>query len=107
MTTYKLIGKLLKFKGFRCAGVALRRGGRLDVLVKPYKNDWRCPACGRRGTIVRWRDTPRFWRDIPVGPRTVWLMYWPRGIRCATHGRVSEELPWAAAGARMSIAAST
>jgi len=37
MTVFKLIAKLLKFKGFRCAGLAFRRGNRLDVLVKPYK----------------------------------------------------------------------
>lgn len=102
MTTYKFIARLLKFKGFRCAGIAFRRGGRLDVLVKPYKNGCRCAQCGRRGTLVRTRAEPRFWRDIVVGPWTVWLMYWPREIRCAAHGRVSEELPRAAAGARVS-----
>ncbi|NBD95517.1 MAG: ISL3 family transposase [Gammaproteobacteria bacterium] len=102
MTAFKLIGKLLKFKGFRCVGLAFRRGSRLDVLVKPYKNGCRCPECGRRGKIIRQRPDPRFWRDIPVGPWSVWLMYWPREIRCATHGRVTERLPWADAGARVS-----
>jgi len=101
MTAYKLIGKLLKFKGFRCVGLAFRRGGRLDVLVKPFKNGCRCPHCGRRGKIVRQRDEPRYWRDIPVGPWSVWLMYWPREIHCATHGRVSERLPWADAESRV------
>lgn len=28
-------------------------------------------------------------------------MYWPRDIRCATHGRVTEQLPWAGTGARV------
>ena len=101
MTAYKLIGKLLKFKGFRCVGLAFRRGGRLDVLVKPFKNGCRCPECGRRGKIVRQRAEPRYWRDIPVGPCSVWLMYWPREIHCATHGRVSECLPWAEAESRV------
>ena len=101
MTAYKLIGKLLKFKGFRCVGLAFRRGGRLDVLVKPFKNGCRCPHCGRRGKIVRQRAEPRYWRDIPVGPWSVWLMYWPREIHCATHGRVSERLPWADAESRI------
>ena len=101
MTAYKLIGKLLKFKGFRCVGLAFRRGGRLDVLVKPFKNGCRCPECGRRGKIVRLRAEPRYWRDIPVGPWSVWLMYWPREIHCATHGRVSERLPWADAESRV------
>lgn len=95
MTAYKLIGKLLKFKGFRCVGLAFRRGWRLEVLVKPFKNGCRCSKCDRRGKIVRQRAAPRYWRDLPVGPWSVWLMYWPREIRCATHGRVSERLPWA------------
>jgi len=55
MTAYKLIGKLLGFKGFRCVGLAFRRGWRLEVLVKPFKNGCRCPYCGRRGKIVRQR----------------------------------------------------
>jgi len=100
MTEFKPIAKLLKFKGFRCAGLAFRRRNRLDVLVKPYKNGCRCPECGRRGTIVRQRSEPRFWRDIPVGPWSIW--YWPPEIRCASHGRVTERLPWADAGARVS-----
>lgn len=102
MTAFKLIAKLFKFKDFRCAGIAFRRGWRLDVLVKPYKNGCRCPQCGRRGTIVRQRSEPRFWRDIPVGPWSIWLMYWPREIRCPSHGRVTENLPWADAGTRVS-----
>lgn len=102
MTGHKLIAKLLKFKGFRCNGLAFRRGNRLDVLVKPYKNGCRCPECGRRGTIVRQRSEARYWRDIPVGPWSIWLMYWPREIHCDTHGRVTEQLPWAEAGSRVS-----
>jgi len=102
MTVSKTIGKLLKFKGFRCVDLAFRRDGRLDVLVKPFKNACRCPQCGRRGKIIRQRPEPRFWRDIPVGAWSVWLMYWPREIHCATHGRVTERLPWADAGARVS-----
>lgn len=101
MTAYKLIGKLLKFKGFRCVGLAFRRGQRLEVLVKPFKNGCRCSHCGRRGKIVRQRAEPRYWRDIPVGPWSVWLMYWPREIHCITHGRVSERLPWADAESRV------
>ena len=102
MTAFKLIAKLLKFKGFRCAGLTFRRRNRLDVLVKPYKNGCRCPECGRRGVIVRQRPEPRYWRDIPVGPWSIWLMYWPREIHCDTHGRVTERLPWAEAGSRVS-----
>lgn len=56
MAVYKLIAKLLKFKDFRCNGLAFRHRNRLELLVKPYKNGCRCPACGRRGRIVRQRS---------------------------------------------------
>ena len=88
MAAFKLISKLLKFRDFLCAGLAFRRGNRLEVLVKPYKNG--CPECGRRGKIVRQGSEPRYWRDIPVLPWSIWLMYWPREIHCETHGRVTE-----------------
>lgn len=102
MTTFKLIGKLLKFEAFRCNGLAFRRDNRLEVLVKPFKDGCRCPACGRRGTIIRQRTEPRFWRDNPLAPWLVWLMYWHREIHCATHGCVTERLPWADSGSRVS-----
>ena len=92
MTPFKLIGKLLKCKGFHCVGLATRRDGRLDVLVKPFKNGCRCPEreCGRRGKISRQRAGPRHWSDIPVGPRSVRLIYWPREVRTATHGWLTD-----------------
>jgi hypothetical protein len=91
MAVYKLIAKLLKLKDFRYRGLAFRRGNRLEVLVKPYKNGCRCAECGRRGRIVRQRSEVRYWRDIPVGPWSIWLMYWPHEIHCETHGRVTEQ----------------
>ena len=49
MTVYKLIAKLLKFKDFRCNGLAFRRGNRLKVLVTPYKNGCPYPEHGQGG----------------------------------------------------------
>ncbi len=101
MAVNKLIGKLLKFKGFKVANVAFKRGGDLEISVKPYKNGCRCQKCGRRGKIVRTRLDVRRWRDIPVGGWTVWLLYYPREILCPTHGRGLEAIPWADEYARV------
>ena len=101
MTVNKLIGKLLKFKGFKVANVAFKRGGDLEIAVKPYKNGCQCQKCGRRGKIVRTRLDVRRWRDIPVGGWTVWLLYYPREILCPTHGRGLEAIPWADEYARV------
>lgn len=98
----KTIGRLLKLKGMKVTGVSFHRDREVRVGVKPYKNGCRCPHCGRRGTIIRRRPKPRRWRDIPVGGWRIFLAFTPREIRCATHGRVEEQIPWADAGARVS-----
>jgi len=95
MTINKLIGKLLKFKGLKVVNFAFKRGGDLEIAVKPYKNGCRCQQCGRRGKIVRTRAEVRRWRDIPVGGWTIWLLWYPREILCPTHGRGLETIPWA------------
>jgi transposase len=102
MTTYKLIGKLLKFKNFRATDIAFRKGNTLDIAVKPHKNGCLCKVCGRRGKIVRPRPEVRRWRDIPVANWTVWLLYYPREIHCPTHGRGLEDIPWADEYSRVS-----
>jgi len=101
MTTNKFIGKLLKLKGLLVVNLAFRKGGNLDIAVKPYKNGCRCQACGRRGKVVRTCPEPRRWRDIPVGGWTIWLLYYPREILCPTHGRGLEAIPWAEGYARV------
>ena len=72
----------------------------LEVGVKPRKTGCRCPICGRRGTIVC-TVAPRRWDDIVVCGRRCVLVYAPREIICATHGRVQEEIPWAQAYSRI------
>jgi transposase len=101
MATGKVIGKLLKFKGFKAVDLAFKRDNELHIAVKPFKNGCQCLQCGRRGKIVRIRPEVRWWRDIPVGGWTVWFMYAPREIQCPTHGRVEERLPWADQYARV------
>jgi len=101
MATLKTIAKLLKLKGMKVTGLSFHRDRVVKLAVKPFKNGCRCPECGRRGTIVRQRPAFREWRDIPVGGWSVFLLYAPREVRCPTHGRVEESIPWAERGARI------
>lgn len=99
MTTLRVLGKLLKLKGMRIRSAWFEPEGFM-LAVKPYKNGCRCPECGRRGKIVRSLELRR-WRDVQVCGRTIWLLYSPREIRCPTHGRLTEEVPWAAPFSRI------
>jgi len=49
----KVIGKLLKFKGFKAVNLAFKRDNELHIAVKPFKNGFQCSQCWRRGKIVR------------------------------------------------------
>ncbi len=95
MTGSRLLSKLLRFKGFRVVSWWFEGRSCFVIAVKPHKNGCCCPECGRRGKIVRTMPHPRRWRDIPVCGWRVWLLYHPWEIRCPTHGRVVEEIPWA------------
>ena len=104
MTAMKFVSKLFKFKGFGAVDVWFEGHGEeaaVVVAVQPHKKGCRCPQCGRRGKIVRVME-PRRWRDVRVCGRTLWLYHAPREIRCPTHGRRVEEVPWAAPSARVS-----
>lgn len=103
MTANKMLSKLLRLKGtLRIVNVWFEGKARTDLVlaVKPYKNGCRCPECGRRGTIVN-TLAGRRWRDVRVCGHTVCLLWRPREIRCVTHGRVTEEIPWAAPYSRV------
>lgn len=103
MTAVSLLRRLLKFKGFRPVRYWWEKRGReFIVAVKPYKNGCRCPECGRRGKIVHTAKKPRRWRDVRVCGQTVFLSHCPREIRCPTHGRVQEVIPWADPRAQVS-----
>ena len=104
MTAMKFVSKLFKFKGFGAVDVCFEGHGEeaaVVVAVKPQRNGCRCPECGRRGKIVQVMEFCR-WRDVRVCGRTLWLHHAPREIRCPTHGRRVEEVPWAAPSAQVS-----
>jgi transposase len=98
----KLLRTLLGFKNLAVTGhEMLIRKGVLWLSVKPYKNGARCPHCGRPGKIVKRNRkqiarASRTWRDLPVGGLATAITYSPREITCDTHGRVQEDIPWAA-----------
>lgn len=103
MTTNKTIAKLLKLKGMKVIGLSFHHGRILRIAVRPFKNGCLCPECGRRGTIIRQRPVFREWRDLPVGGWRVILVYAPREIRCPSHGRIEEMIPWAEREARITL----
>jgi len=93
----KFITKLLHLKSLKVANVWFEnRYKELHLSVKPYKSGCLCPKCGRRGCIVKGASKKRVWRDIPLGFVDVFFHYAPREIRCKIHGRIQEDVPWAA-----------
>ena len=102
MSTTRMLGKLLRLKELKINWFEFRdRGKELHLGVKPYKNGCICPECGRRGRIVRATTDERTWLDITVFGIKIILHYAPKEIHCPTHGRLQEEIPWAAARARV------
>lgn len=99
--SYKSIARLLKLKDLKLVGLTFHNDNIARLHVKPKKNGCRCPECDRRGRIVREREQPREWRDLSVGGWQLLLVYRPREIHCATHGRVQERIPWAATAAQI------
>ncbi|MCD6197316.1 MAG: ISL3 family transposase [Deltaproteobacteria bacterium] len=102
MSVLKFIQKLLKIKRFRITDFSFKNWGKeLWLDVKPYKNGRCCPYCNRRGKIIRTAEKARIWLDVPVCGIQVFLVYHPREIRCKSHGRVQEIIPWASAYSRV------
>ena len=101
MSNMKLLAKILRLKGLKINGYEFRRRDKeLHLVVKPYKNGCRCTQCQRRCRIVRHGTEPRSWADVTLIGMRVLLHYTPKEIVCPTHGRLQEEIPWAAAHAR-------
>ncbi len=101
MSNSKLLCKILRLKEMKITCFRFRdRGKELHLWVKPFKNGCLCPECGRRGTIVRPAMDERSWTDITVLGIKIVLHYAPKEIHCPTHGRIQEEIPWAALRAR-------
>ena len=102
MSNERLLGKLLQLTELKVKWFHFKQRDReLHLGVKPFKNGCLCPKCGIRGRIVRtveWRS----WTDVAVFGLQICLFYAPKEISCPTHGRIQEEIPWAADRARVS-----
>jgi transposase len=102
MTNSKLLSRLLRLKTLKITDFEFRnRDKELHLAVKPNKNGCRCPHCERRGRIVHQGGENRIWEDVAVLGMRVLFHYTPKEIECPTHGRVQEEIPWAAAYSRV------
>lgn len=67
MTDKKLLGKLLRIKGYHVSWYEIHaKKGEIHIGVKPYKTGCRCPECDRRGKIVAVSPECREWRDIVI-----------------------------------------
>ena len=102
MSNLKLLRTILRLKSLKITHFRfMHRDTEFHLGVKPYKNGCRCPDCGRRGRIVHRTTEPRRWEDSALMGLRIVLWYAPKEIRCPTHGRVQEEIPWAPASARV------
>ena len=102
MSNTRLLSKLLRLKELKINWFQFEnRGKELHLGVKPYKNGCRCPECGRRSRIVRPATGERIWTDIAIFGIQIILHYAPKEIDCLTHGRIQEDIPWAAVRARV------
>ena len=102
MSNLKLLSKILRLTGMKITDFMFKnRNKELHLTVKPYKNGCRCPQCGRRCKIVRTVTTLRCWEDLTLMGMKVLLWYSPKEICCPTHGRLQEEIPWAAPYSRI------
>lgn len=102
MPVCKFIRILLRLKGILISDYEIKfRDKELNLWVKPLKTGCRCPVCMKRRRIVRNMDNLRVWRDLPICGWSLFFWYRPREIRCPIHGRVQEDIPWAASYARV------
>ena len=101
MTTLSFIRKLFRLKGVRVINYEFKtRASVLNLIVKPHKNGCKCPICGRRCKIVNQLDEFRDWDDIVVSGWKIVSWYSPKEIKCPTHGRQQEDIPWAEASSQ-------
>jgi transposase len=104
VSNLKLLCKILRLKELKITAFQFKqRDTELHLWVKPFKNGCRCPepGCERRCPIVRQSKEVRRWEDIALFGRKIIFWYAPKEIECPTHGRLQEQIPWAAPHARI------
>lgn len=98
MRVTTVVRKLLDVKELLVDDLAFEPEG-LVIYVRPR---WRRPRCGacRRKCPGYDQSPPRRWRHLALGRMPFILVYSPRRVECSTCGVITEEVPWAALGAR-------
>ena len=106
MSNLQFLRKILRLKGMRITHFRFTDyGGDPHVPVKPCENSCRCVQWGCRGRIVVASKEGRSWKDIALLWVRVVLWYLSKDIKCATHGRGQEVIPWAAPYSRITYGA--
>ena len=71
------------------------------VSVRPMSRQrHRCGVCGRRCPREDRGEGRRRWRALDLGATLAYLEAEAPRVRCARHGRVVAEVPWARHGSR-------
>lgn len=91
--------KLLGVEGIVVEGVVFDEGtGSLVVSVRPMKRGRRrCPNCRARSPRYDRGSGRRRWRGLDLGTTKLYLEAEAARVRCAEHGVVVAEVPWARA----------
>ena len=108
MRVAQLLKRLLRLDGVRVTGVELveRADGNEEVVIDVARRErrrMRCPWCGR-GTRATYDRRVRTWRHLDLLRVRCRLRCEVRRIDCSRCGVVSEEVPWARPGARVTRA---
>ena len=90
MAGKKLLGRLLRIKGFRITWFELHERKREVLIgVKPHKVGCRCPHCDRRCEIVTILPECRVWRDVVLCGMQIFFL---------SSQRDSVSYPWSSSG---------
>jgi transposase len=96
----RVFGRLLGFQRTIIEGVEFDRSA-LVVRCRPASRvASRCGVCGRRSPGYDQGSGVREWRALDAGALQVVLRAVAVRVRCAEHGVVSRQVPWARHGAR-------
>jgi transposase len=71
-------------RGYRYCGTMYVEGD-VFVRIEPPRESLRCPNCGKAHVhVMDW--SPRVWRTLPIGARTVWITMRVPKVQCQSCG---------------------
>ncbi|OZC30422.1 ISL3 family transposase [Gordonia polyisoprenivorans] len=108
MRTVSVLQKVLGLQKSRVVGVRFDTddGGELIVFTVQLhqRSAGRCPHCQKRCGRYDQRGANRRWRHLDLGGWRCFVEMVCVRVSCPSHGVVTESVPWARAGARMTRA---